>query len=132
MIKKCRELSEKKDVFIIGGESKYNLFIDYADKMYITEIQDEDNNADAFFPQIDESEWETKIIEENKEKNVKYISVNCMDIINGYSIVVAYNKETADLIQKDLGIQFHNLKRKTKTLESRKEMIKIMREKYSG
>ena len=74
-----------------------------------------------------------KVLEEiYKEKNVKYISVNCMDIINGYSIVVAYNKETADLIQKDLGIQFHNLKGKTKTLESRKEMIKIMREKYSG
>ncbi|MBE5821908.1 MAG: dihydrofolate reductase [Clostridiales bacterium] len=72
LIKKCRELSEKKDVYIIGGESMYNLFIDYADKMYITEIQAEDINADAFFPQIDENEWETKVLDEKKEKNIKF------------------------------------------------------------
>lgn len=72
-----------------------------------------------------------KILEEvHNEKSVKYISVNCMDIINGYSIIVAYNQETADLIQKDLGIEFHDLKGRTNTLESRKEMVKIMRDKY--
>ena len=72
LIKKCRELSAKKDVYIIGGESMYNLFIDYADKMYITEIQAEDNNADAFFPKIDENEWNEKILDEKKEKNIKF------------------------------------------------------------
>lgn len=44
--------------------------------------------------------------------------------------IVAYNQETADLIQKDLGIQFHNMRGRTDTLESRKELVKIMREKY--
>lgn len=72
LIKKCRELSEKKDVYIIGGESMYNLFIDYADKMYITQIQAEEKNADAFFPNINENEWETKLLEEKKEKNIKF------------------------------------------------------------
>lgn len=86
-------------------------------------------NVESF---LNENETQIrKILEDiHNEKNVKYVSVNCMDIINGYSIIVAYNQETADLIQKDLGIEFHNLKGRTTILESRKEMVKIMRDKY--
>lgn len=67
----------------------------------------------------------------SKEKDVEYISVNCMDIINGYSIIVALNDKTADLISKSIGIKFTNLKAKTNELVSRKEIVKIIRNIYS-
>ena len=66
----------------------------------------------------------------SKENNVDYISVNCMDIINGYSVIVAYNDETAKLITKATGIRFNNLKAKVNELVSRKEIVKIIRNIY--
>lgn len=67
----------------------------------------------------------------SKEKDVEYMSVNCMDIINGYSIIVALNDKTADLISKSIGIDFSNLNAKTNELVSRKEIVKIIRNLYS-
>lgn len=40
-----------RDIFIIGGESLYKQTIEYADKLYITEI-DNEFEGDAFFPII--------------------------------------------------------------------------------
>lgn len=51
-----------KDVFIIGGSSIYDIFINIVDRMYITEI-DAEVNGDAFFPNFDESKWEKKLIQ---------------------------------------------------------------------
>jgi len=67
----------------------------------------------------------------SKENNVDYISVNCMDIINGYSVIVAYNNETAKLITKATGIKFNNLKARVDELVSRKEIVKIIRNIYN-
>ena len=66
----------------------------------------------------------------SKEKNVEYMSVNCMDIINGYSSIVALNDKTAELISKSIGIEFTDLKAKTNELVSRKEIVKIIRNLY--
>ena len=68
----------------------------------------------------------------SKEKNVEYISVNCMDIINGYSIIVAGNKKTAEIISNAIGLNFKDLKAKTNELVSRKEIVKVMRELYKN
>ncbi len=70
LIKKCRTWSEKKDVYIIGGQSMYILFMDYADKMYITKINATDENADAFFPQINEKDWNKNILENATENGL--------------------------------------------------------------
>ncbi len=64
------------------------------------------------------------------EKDVEYISVNCMDIINGYSIIVAYDEKTAKVIFDAVGFEFKELKAKTNELVSRKEIVKIIREIY--
>lgn len=66
----------------------------------------------------------------SKENNVDYISVNCMDIINGYSVIVAYNEATAQLISEATGIKFDNLKARVNELVSRKEIVKIIRNIY--
>lgn len=72
LIKKCKSLSEKKDVYIVGGESIFNLFVNYADKMYITKIDKTVEDADAFFPKIETNEWNEKVLDNNKEKNIEF------------------------------------------------------------
>jgi dihydrofolate reductase len=57
---KCLEfalkLSKRKDnVMIIGGSQIYELFMPYAQRMYITEINAE-FDGDAFFPEFNEEE----------------------------------------------------------------------------
>ena len=66
----------------------------------------------------------------SKEKNVEYISVNCMDIINGYSVIVAGNEKTAEIISNAIGVQFKKLKARADELVSRKEIVKVMRNIY--
>ncbi len=63
-IKELEEyINSKEEVFVIGGEAIYKLLLPFTKKMYITKI-DEAFEADAFFPEIDENEWEIS----NKEK----------------------------------------------------------------
>ena len=67
----------------------------------------------------------------SKENDVEYISVNCMDIINGYSVIVALNEKTANIISDAVNLKFENLKARTNELVSRKEIVKVMRNLYN-
>lgn len=64
------------------------------------------------------------------ENNVDYISVNCMDIINGYSVIIARDEKTAKVIYDAIGYDFKDLKAKTDELVSRKEIVKVVRKIY--
>ena len=66
----------------------------------------------------------------SEENDVDYISVNCMDIINGYSIIVARDDKTAKVISDAVGFEFKDLKAKTNELVSRKEIVKVIRGIY--
>ena len=44
--------------FIIGGGQIYKLFIEKADKLYITHVDAEFPDADTYFPIIDEKIWQ--------------------------------------------------------------------------
>lgn len=46
-----------EDVFIIGGGETYNLGLPFADKIELTKVHSA-FEADAFFPEIDPTEWE--------------------------------------------------------------------------
>lgn len=59
-----------EEVMIIGGASIYKMFLPYADKLYLTEI-DASSDADAYFPSFLKSEYKKTIIEEVDE-NIKY------------------------------------------------------------
>ena len=48
---------EEKDLFIIGGNYIYELFIEYCDYLLITFV-DKEFKGDAYFPKIDWTEWE--------------------------------------------------------------------------
>lgn len=58
----CPSLEEaihlcNEEAFIIGGDSIYQQAMPLADRLYITEVEDEPQHADTFFPAIDPSEW---------------------------------------------------------------------------
>lgn len=52
--------AEGEDVFIIGGARVYGEFLPLCDRLYLTEIDAEDSNADVFFPSFDKSDFERK------------------------------------------------------------------------
>ena len=70
MIKK--EISNLEEVFIIGGASMYNYFYPLADRMYLTLINAKANDADTFFPKIEDTLWKKTLIKENEDNGIKY------------------------------------------------------------
>lgn len=56
----------KYDVYIIGGASMYNMFIDIADELYLTEIDAEPADYDTLFPFFNREDYQVEILEEHK------------------------------------------------------------------
>jgi dihydrofolate reductase len=48
----------KYNIFIIGGEEIYNLFLEDATNAIVTVVDEVYEDADAFFPKLKRSEWE--------------------------------------------------------------------------
>ena len=64
-------IDSDEEIFICGGASIYSQFLPYANKLYLTEIDASDENADTFFPMFNKGEWERKFIQEAEQKNIK-------------------------------------------------------------
>ena len=64
--------SETEEVFIIGGASIYKAYFPVADKLYITEVEFEDKEADVYFPEIDLTMWNKEILDEGEENGLKF------------------------------------------------------------
>jgi len=65
-------IKEYEEVMIIGGASIYKQFLEYADKLILTEIEAEDSSADAYFPTFNHDEWNAKLIAEKTEGSISY------------------------------------------------------------
>lgn len=52
--------SSDEDIYIIGGESVYRQALPLADRLCLTEIDDEAPQADAYFPTVDPTVWKEK------------------------------------------------------------------------
>lgn len=61
-----------EDIFIIGGASVYNQFIDDVDKMYLTEIDAQCDESDVYFPKFDKNDWDKEVIKEKEYKDLSY------------------------------------------------------------
>jgi dihydrofolate reductase len=57
----------KEEIFIIGGAEIYKQSMGIADKLYITHINAEDKDADAFFPEITPLVWNEISHDERKK-----------------------------------------------------------------
>ena len=66
------ETKNEDEVFIIGGASIYKQFLDYADKLYLTEVEEECKDADVYFPEFDKNLYEKEIIGNNCDNYIKY------------------------------------------------------------
>lgn len=72
LISLCKKLSADNDIFIIGGATLYNMFIDLADILYITHIEKNDETADVYFPKIDQVKWKKEILANDEDNNIKF------------------------------------------------------------
>lgn len=75
--KELKQLLERykdttEEIFIIGGASIYSQFLEHSDKLYLTEIDEEDKDADVFFPEFDKSNYTSELIKENEDNGIKY------------------------------------------------------------
>ena len=70
-IEKALELAGD-NAFIIGGGNIYSQFLPLADKIYLTEIEDECADADTYFPQFDKNDYTADFISEYKVNDIKF------------------------------------------------------------
>ncbi len=64
--------NSEEEVFICGGASIYRQFLPYASKMYLTEIDANDDEADTFFPEFNKKEWKRKLLEKHAQNDIKF------------------------------------------------------------
>lgn len=62
---------KEEDVFVIGGSSIYNLFINDADKLYLTEIK-ATSDADVYFPNFNKNDFNKLILSSNSDNGIHY------------------------------------------------------------
>lgn len=62
-------LHSEEELFICGGRSIYEAFLEYADKLYITHI-DKEYQGDCYFPDIDYSLYE--LTKQTKSKDLLF------------------------------------------------------------
>ena len=71
IIEKYKNSTE--EIFICGGASIYKQFLPYANKLYLTEIDALDSEADTYFPEFDKSLWCKTLIDTSCEHKIKFI-----------------------------------------------------------
>lgn len=57
--------------FIIGGASLYKMYIDLADKLYLTEVA-ATKPADTFFPTFDKSKYDRKVLQTGTYNDINF------------------------------------------------------------
>ena len=61
-----------EDIYVIGGESIYSQALPFADRLYLTIVDDEPEAADTFFPAINPKEWEVAEKEMRNENDLSF------------------------------------------------------------
>ena len=60
------------EVMIIGGATVYAQMLNYSNKLVLTEVEKECNDADSYFPKFNKDEWNREVLNELEENNIKY------------------------------------------------------------
>lgn len=61
-----------EELFIIGGGKIYSAFLDKCDKLYLTEIDAECNDADTYFPNFNKDDYEREEISSGIDNDITY------------------------------------------------------------
>ena len=59
------EGNHSDEIYVIGGASIYEQAIKFADRLCLTCVHDSPKDADTFFPDFDQSEWEETMREDH-------------------------------------------------------------------
>lgn len=70
---------EDEELFVMGGGQIYKLFIDRADRLYITHVNANFPDADTLFPTIDKDKW--KVVSEDKHTKDEENIYDCNFVI---------------------------------------------------
>ena len=62
-----------EEFFVIGGGMVYWEMLKHCDKIYLTEVEAEDPEADTFFPEFDLSKYSREVLGEGEDKGIKYV-----------------------------------------------------------
>ena len=65
----------KEEIFIIGGGEIYKKFLPMASKIYLTEVNAEDSEADTFFPEFGKTKYERIVLKDDKENEPNFVIV---------------------------------------------------------
>ena len=65
-------IKNEEEVFIIGGASIYKQFLPYADKLYLTEVDEECLDAEVYFPKFNKDDYKREIVGNNEDNGIKY------------------------------------------------------------
>ena len=65
-------IKNEEEVFIIGGASIYRQFLDYADKLYLTEVDNKCSDASVYFPKFDKRKYKKTVVGSDCDNGIKY------------------------------------------------------------
>ena len=64
-----------EEIFVIGGGIIYKQLLEHADKLYLTEVDAEDAEADTFFPEFDKSKYNRVELGKGEDNGIKFTFV---------------------------------------------------------
>lgn len=70
VVEKYKDSNE--EIFVIGGGMVYAEMISYCSKLYLTEVDAEDKEADTFFQPFDKSQFSREVVGSSEEDGVKF------------------------------------------------------------
>ena len=65
-------VKDEDEAFIIGGASIYRQFLEYASKLYLTEVNEKCLDAEVYFPKFDKRKYKKTIVGNNEDNEIKY------------------------------------------------------------
>lgn len=125
-IREIFTLKSKVEDAELRQEMEAEIGFDYRNKR-MTIAQLEIANIEGFLEKKEE-----KVIavlkQVKKEKRIDYIFINCVDILNGFNIILTIDEETRQLLEQELGYCFEGNRCKFDKLLQRKDLFKAIRE----
>ena len=65
-------IKDEDESFVIGGASIYKQFLEYAQRLYLTEVNEECLDATVYFPTFNKKLYKKKILGYNNDNGIKY------------------------------------------------------------
>ena len=71
-VEQALKYCDNEEAFVIGGGLIYKEFLPFADKLYLTEIEDSLENADTYFPLFDKNEYKRTVVKSTDENGIAF------------------------------------------------------------